>query len=176
MKKTFLSAIVLCIVFISCSKTGPTGATGATGSQGSTGAQGPKGDTGTANVIYSAWNDATNFRDTTIDGSKLDVATLAAPSLTSADLNSATIMVYFNFGAGVFPLPYTSDAGAAVSTISFIPNVGSITITRFTADNSASITLGDALQYRFIIVPGGVSVPDSWDYATVSKFYNFSIQ
>jgi hypothetical protein len=33
-------------------------------------------------------------------------------------------MVYFTFGEGIFPLPYTSYAGGKANTISFIPNVG----------------------------------------------------
>jgi len=176
--QTLLPTIVFCTILISCSKQGPVGATGTTGPAGSTGAAGAtgaKGDTGTANVIYSAWITATNFKDSTIDGTDEQIATLTAPSLTSGDLDSATLMVYFTFGAGIFPLPYTSYAGGKASTISFIPNVGSITITRMTVDNSASITLGTNLQYRFVIIPGGVSVPDAWDYATVSSFYHISI-
>jgi hypothetical protein len=115
---------------------------------------------GTANVIYSAWNYASNFRDTTFDGSKLEVGTLTATELTNTYLNSATIQVFFTFGAGDFPLPYTSDAGGTSNTISFIPEVGQILITRYTFDNSASVALSPLLQYRWVIIPGGVSVPN----------------
>lgn len=120
-----------------------------------------KGATGTANVIYSDWNYASNYRDSTIDGSYEQIATLSAPSLTAADLNTATIEVFFTFGAGDFPLPYTSYAGAKGSTISFIPKNGQIIITRFTFDNSASIPMSSVLQFRFVIIPGGVNVTDA---------------
>jgi hypothetical protein len=120
---------------------------------------------GTANVIASGWNYTTNIRDSTIDGSANVIATLAAPSLTSADVTSATILVYFTFGAGVFPLPYTSYAGGKGNIMSFIPETGQIIITRFTFDNSASISLGPLNQYRFIIIPAGVTVPDAFRQA-----------
>jgi hypothetical protein len=117
---------------------------------------------GTANVIASGWNYAINFRDSSIDASALAIATLPAPSLTAADVTSATILVYFTFGAGEFPLPYTSYAGGKGSTISFIPETGQFIITRFTFDNSASIAMSPLLQFRFIIIPAGVTVPDSF--------------
>jgi hypothetical protein len=170
-----LMALMVCGVLSSCSKQGPAGATGAQGPAGPTGGSGAKGDAGTANVIYSGWIYASKFRDTSIDESNMNIATLSAPSLTKTDLDSATILVYFTFGEGIFPLPYTSDAGGLSSIISFIPSVGSITITRYTIDNSNSVGLSSGLQYRFVIIPGGVSVPDSWDYANVSKFYHISI-
>ena len=64
-----------------------------------------KGATGTANVIYSDWNFANTSRDTTIDQSNLVIETLPAIEMSATDLASATILVYFTFGAGVFPLP-----------------------------------------------------------------------
>lgn len=135
-----------------------------------------KGPAGTANVQYSGWNYAANIRDTTIDGSNLIVATLAAPALTSAMLNNSSIQVYFNYGAGVFTLPYTSDAGGKTSTMSFLPQVGSILITRFTIDDSASIWLGSNLQYRYVIIPGSVLVSVSHNinlnnYGAVKKYF-----
>ncbi|RZK63467.1 MAG: hypothetical protein EOO95_13415, partial [Pedobacter sp.] len=39
---------------------------------------------GTANVIYSGWNYAKNFRDTTIDASLLRIGDLMAPALTTS--------------------------------------------------------------------------------------------
>jgi hypothetical protein len=57
---------------------------------------------GTANVIYSGWNSATNFRDTTADNSALKAADLLAPALSDAVLNGGVVQVYFNFGAAGF--------------------------------------------------------------------------
>ncbi|TCD02187.1 hypothetical protein EZ449_19205 [Pedobacter frigidisoli] len=148
---------------------------------------GPKTDTGwgvalslkgTANVMYSGWNYAKSFRDTLIDNTSLKVASLTAPALTTAILNSGTIQVYFNFGGGIFPLPYSSYAGGKLNTISYIPTVGRFNFTRFTADNTNSVALSTLLQYRYVIIPGGTAVsvagankPNLKDYQAVQKFY-----
>lgn len=149
---------------------------GPAGPVGPTGATGPAG---TANVIYSGWNYAINFRDTTVDNSALKIADLAAPSLTTSILNSGNVMVYFTYGGGVLALPYTSNAGGKDNTISYFPRLGRFIITRFTADNSGSIPLSTLLQYRYVIIPGGISVAVAKhvninDYESVRKFYMLS--
>jgi hypothetical protein len=136
--------------------TGPAGPTGAAGAAGAAGATGPQGPQGTANVIYSGWEFATNFRDTVADNSYLKAADLSAPDLVDSIVNQGAVLLYFTFGSGVYTLPYTSYAGGKLNTISFIPRVGSILVTRFTADNSNSIPLSTILQYRYILIPGGV--------------------
>jgi len=72
-------------------------------------------------------------------------------------LNKGLVLVYFTYGAGTFPLPYTSFAGGKASTMSFIPAAGKIFILRFTHDNSNSVPLSSVLYYRYIIIPGGVA-------------------
>jgi hypothetical protein len=141
------------------------------------GPAGPQGPAGTANVIYSTWKYATNFNDSTIDNSKIKVGYVAAPSLTSTILNSGMVMVYFTYGAGNFTLPYTSNAGSKVNTISYTPMLNKILITRFAHDNSNSVSLSTLLQYRYILIPGGVSggrlaTPvDYSDYSAVCRYY-----
>ncbi len=127
-------------------------------------------------VIYSKWKVATNFRDTTIDATYLNACSLAAPSIKSSTLKNSAILVYLTIGTlGVEPLPYTSYASGVGSTISFIPAVKSILITRFTFDNSGSAGFNASIQYRYVIIPGtiqGKSVhPDFKDYKAVCKFY-----
>ena len=135
-----------------------------------------KGPAGTANVQYSGWNYASNIRDTTVDGSSLVIADLSAPAITQAILDNASIQMYLDFGAGVFPMPYTSNAGGKESTISYLPMPGRILISRFTADNSASISLSTLIQYRYVIIPGSVNIGlnnhvNLKDYEAVRKFY-----
>lgn len=182
-----------------CSKEGPQGQTGPAGPQGpqgpagtngtngkdgtdgTTGATGPKGATGatgTANVIYSSWMYAHNFGDSTIDNSALKVGYIDAPKLTSTILNSGEVKVYFTYGGGTFTLPYTSNAGGKPNIISYTPMLNKILIYRFTFDNTNSIALSTLLQYRYIIIPGGVAARKStgvnWDnYAEVAAYYNF---
>jgi hypothetical protein len=110
---------------------------------------------GSKGIYYSGWTYATNFRDSVIDNSSEHLATLAAPALTQNYVNSAALLVYFTFGSGEFPMPYTSNAGGKASTISFIPQVGRFLITRFTFDNTDSINLSTGLQYRYVVIPAG---------------------
>lgn len=126
-----------------------------------------KGATGTANVIYSAWGYASNPRDTTIDKSKLWVVNFPALALSQADLGTASRQVYLQFGGGEEVLPYIASAGSVNSTLSFIPEKGTILIKRFTSDNSGSIEIPLSLQYRYVIIPGGVQGSSIIDpYAT----------
>lgn len=135
-----------------------------------------QGPAGTANVQYSGWNYATNIRDSTVDGSQVVIADLAAPAVTQTMLDNASIQMYLNFGAGVFPMPYTSDAGGKESTISYLPMIGRFIITRFTADDSAGVSLSSLLQYRYVIIPGSANIGlnnhvNLKDYEAVRKFY-----
>lgn len=174
--------IIITMLFsISCKKgdTGPQGEQGITGEEGSKGDKGDKGDrgsTGTANVIYSDWVLATNFRDTTVDNSKLKLADVSAPKLTSALLTNASIQVYLDFGGGVFTMPYSSYAGNKLNIISFLPKVKKIIITRFTSDNTGSVSLSTLLKYRYVIIPGGAKAAvknniDLNNYEAVRQFY-----
>lgn len=160
---------------------GTNGTNGAKGATGANGANGAAGATGTANVIYSGWFPAKNFRDTVSDGSKLKVADLLAPQLTDAILNNGTVMVYFNFStSGVYTLPYTSMAGGKLNTLSYLPRVGHFIITRFTADNAGDIPISTALLYRYVIIPGGIGAAaianhvNINDYESVRKYFKLT--
>jgi hypothetical protein len=130
---------------------------------------GPAGDAGppgTANVFYSAWELASTLKTVSVDNTNLVAGDIAAPGVTAAFVAKGAVLVYFTFGDGVFPLPYTSYAGGKESTIGFIPaysnggtgaagpNDNTIMVDRFTADNSASISLNALNQYRYVLIPG----------------------
>jgi len=149
---------------------GPQGVAGPPGPAGDAGPPGPAGDAGppgTANVFVSDWALASLSGTVTFDGSQLQTANLTAPGVNSQFIvTGGVVAVYFTFGAGVLPLPYTSFAGGKESTISFIPAYGvtsgsagamndNILITRFTADNSGSVPLSSLLQYRYVLIPAG---------------------
>jgi hypothetical protein len=142
----FFLALIACL--IPACKKGDTGPAGATG---------PAGPAGSPNVMYSSWVYATGFNDSTIDNSSLKVGYVAAPAIVDSILQKGLVLVYFTYGGGTFTLPYTSNAGGKPSTISFTPMLGKILVYRFTHDNSNSIALSTQLQYRYIIVPGGVA-------------------
>ncbi|GAA3951977.1 hypothetical protein GO495_12465 [Chitinophaga oryziterrae] len=173
----FVASLLCLSLFNACSKEGPTGPKGDTGETGATGAAGPTGATGpvgTANVIYSAWTYAHNFNDSTVDNSNIKAGYVDAPKITSTILNSGDVKVYFTYGGGTFILPYTSNAGGKPNTISFTPLLSKILIYRFTHDNSNSIALSTLLQYRYVIIPGGVAARKNninWDnYAEVAAY------
>lgn len=159
MKVNLLITLIILGTLFSCSKDkeGIQGPQGEQGIQGLQGAQGEPGPAGTANVIYSAWKKGSVSKDTTIDGSSVKRSLVEAKEITSDHLANAVILAYFTFGGSIFPLPYTSYAGGKVSTLSFIPKLGQIIITRFTHDNTASVGLAGSLSYRYIIIPGGVA-------------------
>jgi hypothetical protein len=75
------------------------------------GPPGPAGDAGTANVFHSGWQYLSNIRSVVVDGSNMSAGDLTATGVTSAFVLKGAVLVYFTFGAGVFPLPFTSVAG-----------------------------------------------------------------
>jgi len=142
-------------------ETGPQGAAGpagATGAKGATGPTGPEGEPGTANVIFSKWTTATPGTPETLDNTLARKATISAPSLTAAVLESASIVVYFRIGSLYYQLPYHSEAAEKPNTIYYSPGVGTITIWRATDGckvESCLVPLALGLQYRYVIIPGG---------------------
>ncbi|MEO3403177.1 hypothetical protein AAFN85_04695 [Mucilaginibacter sp. CAU 1740] len=139
------------------------------------GPAGPQGPAGTANVIYSDWVYAKNFRDSTIDNSLMHVADIPANDLTTENLSHALIQVYFTYGGGVFPLPHLTYAGNKASIINFAPRFKHFNITRYTLDNSNSVNLSTVLQYRYVIIPGGIAAAkakniDVNDYESVRRY------
>lgn len=134
-----------------------------------------RGATGSANVIYSGWLLARNFRDSTIDGSLTRIGHVYAPRITTDVINRAVVLVYMNFGGGTFQLPYTSFAAGKASTISSHLKANEIVVQRFTHDGTNSISLSTALSYRYVIIPGSIvaglrnRTVDFNDYFSVEK-------
>jgi hypothetical protein len=79
-------------------------------------------------------------------------------SLTANLLNQGQVIAYFKIpgDVNIFPLPYTSNAGGSANTMSYIPTVGKVFFTRFTHNNSGSIGVSSSLQYRVVMIPGGL--------------------
>lgn len=137
--RTALMLFVTSLVFTSCSP-----------EDGKDGEQGPIGN---ANVIVSDWlsfQQATY--DTTRDGSNLKENYIDVPELNSEIMDKGAILVYIKFLSNAFPLPYTSNAGGKPNTVSFIPDIQKIYITRFAHDNSGSLGFG-TVQFKYILIP-----------------------
>ncbi|GAA0886369.1 hypothetical protein GCM10009120_49680 [Sphingobacterium siyangense subsp. cladoniae] len=114
-----------------------------------------RGATGTANVLYSGWQSATGTKDSTIDGTTVRIAHLAAKGLSTTILSSGTVIVYLDYGGGIYPLPYTSRAGGRMSTISHHPKENRIIVYRFVYDGGSLVALAGQIVYRYVIIPGG---------------------
>lgn len=165
--KNLITIFLLAISTISCSSDD--------GKDGVDGVDGAQGATGTANVIYSAWINAPAGTPETIDGTSGLSTSFAVPQLTADIMSKGTVLVYMSFGSGtnVFALPYTSTAGGAVNTITAISNLNSIKIFRFKhANDGTTVALPASLNYRYILIPGGVQATTSKttkvDYAKMS--------
>jgi ABC-type sugar transport system permease subunit len=71
-------------------------------------------------------------------------------------IDTAAILVYMRWSVNVFQLPYISYAGGIGNSVDFIVKPSRLFITRFAFDNSGSIGFSSSLEYRYIIIPGGV--------------------
>jgi hypothetical protein len=133
---------------------------------------GKDGATGTANVIYSDWVNAPAATPETIDGTNGMSTSLNAPKLTEEILNNGTILVYMDFGGGIYQLPYTSTAGGSANTITVISTLGKIKIFRFNHSGNGTVGIPVVLKWRYILIPGGVSATDvksvKTDYSKMS--------
>ncbi len=150
--KTLFSIFLLAIFTISCSS--DDGTDGVNGVDGAVGATGPAGS---ANVIYSAWLTAPTAVAETIDGTSGLSTSIAAPQLSSDILSKGTILVYVSFGTGTYTVPYTSTAGGFVNTITAISTVQKIKLFRFRHDQGGTVGLPTSLNWRYILIPGGVA-------------------
>lgn len=160
--KTFFLRVALCtsllISLASCSpEDGTNGTNGTDGTNGTNGSQGPIGQTGTANVIYSDWTLGTATTPMGIDGTSGLSFLLPAPKLTQVILDKGTVLVYAKFVNTVLTLPYTSTAGGNLNTITFFPELGGIRIFRFNHSGVGTSSLSSTLNYRYILIPGGIS-------------------
>ncbi|PSL47538.1 hypothetical protein CLV51_102395 [Chitinophaga niastensis] len=183
----YVLIIAVVVLFAACSKDGATGPAGAAGPDGKPGTTGPKGDSGvpgSANVIYSAWLDVkyapaqtrTNPNGT-ID-TVLYIATLPALKLDSVLLGNAVVNVFFNLGTAtapnVVPLTYTDENGFLIR---FVASPKLITLLANAPINTVNTTAGKRYQYRYVIIPGGVTARSAnsinWkDYTQVKTYLN----
>lgn len=113
---------------------------------------------GTANVMYSGWKTAVRVKDSLLDGTSVRIAHIYAPQITSSVITSGVVLVYLDYGGGTFPLPFTSRASGRMSTISFKLKTNEVVIYRMVYDGGALLNLGSNIQYRYVIIPGGVFV------------------
>ena len=147
--KSLFTILLAAVVTISCSSED--------GKDGKDGVDGTNGVPGTANVIYSAWINAPTATAETIDGTTGVSTSINAPELSADILAKGTILVYMNFGSGIYTLPYTSTAGGTANTITAISTVQKIKLFRFTHSGTGTVNLPTTLSWRYILIPGGIA-------------------
>lgn len=162
-----LAGIVL-VPFTSCTgedgPTGPPGERGEPGPEGPAGPEGPMGPAGTANFIFSEWLPRPDVVEEEVldNNMNVKVTRLPAPELTDGILDDGTVFMYIRLDPDaptVFQLPYTTyNPDHGPHTLGFVlEGPGSILITQFTHDNSAEVGIGAGVEFRYVLIPGGVS-------------------
>lgn len=164
MKKYFVLALSAIIILVSCKK----GDIGPQGLQGPAGPAGPQGPIGTANVIYSAWYTPTTYVKDTIFGSWGFSHTQAAAGITQAILDNGSVLVFgklLGYNAAVWP---ANQVGQLPITINYMQGGNQIDVwqargfpgnlkVRFVNNNNIYTSIANQHQFRYIIIPGGVS-------------------
>jgi len=162
-KAIVLSTCVLILFSVACTKEGPQGPPGPQGNAGPNGPAGPSGGTGatgTANVIYSDWFEftASDWADTTLPltPNRVRRAIKVAPGITEAVINQGLILSYFRRSPteGVIPMPFLFNSGGSYHFYNLF-DVGKIIYALVNRSGNASGSFN--AQFRYIIIPGGVS-------------------
>jgi len=143
---------------------------------------GAKGDTGTANVMYSPWLDVTYSPQTNNAGDTVIwFATITAPKITPAILDSGVVKVYLNVGTAsnklIFPLPITDlYALTDITQLQCYFTPGKIQLYCDIDAGTFTSSGQKAWQYRYVVIPGGVPTGRSainWnDYKAVQQYFN----
>ncbi len=152
--------------------TGATGAVGATGATGATGAVGPQGpagtgggtSTGTINVISSDW-----FTPVFVDWQKITEKSYTYSIIETRitqDIIDRGVVLAYSRQSGVGPaylLPLMLETNSGLTNYNLVAALGKVNIT-FTEllDIQGRPTTG--LQYRYVIIPGGVRSRANLDY------------
>lgn len=144
--------------------TGPAGTNGEDGADGTDGTNGEDGEDGNANVIASAWVDAsytaiTSFRRTFI---------LTAPEITQDAMDSSAIFVYGRAnGSEVWALavnfPFVGHSFSYACN-----SVGEINIYCDSIDSFGSLGSPYLSEFRYVIIPASTSGKSAVDYSKMS--------
>ncbi len=154
---------------------GPQGATGSKGDTGATGPVGPQGPagpagsgagTGTAiNVIYSDW-----FTPAFVDWQKITEKSylfgIIEVNITQDIIDKGVVLAYSRQVASgpVYLLPMMLETSSGLTNYNIAAALGKISIT-FTELLDIQGRPATGLQYRYVIIPGGVKSRANIDYS-----------
>ena len=157
--------------FLACSA--EDGEMGPKGPQGEVGLPGPQGEPGSANVIFSEW--------LTVEGSdwlprppattNVHMATLNAPEITQGYIDTAVILLYgrknYRGDNNVVPLPWSDGTLLHYSVGLITP--GKIEFWLQYTDNRLFANNSVNLDFRYVIIPGGVSTSGKAPQTPINK-------
>ena len=163
---SLFTIIFIASLLIACSKDGQDGAIGPQGTQGEQGAageEGPKGDqgeTGTANIIYSDWI-PTNYVLSGVQSDNL----MGLEVFNASELNPLTdvVLVYGQRNTddltnGIYPLPYILSSQNEYYGFGLFEVTGGTGLqVRVSNTENGTNLFTFFTEYRFVIIPGGVS-------------------
>lgn len=161
--------------------TGTTGAQGQKGDTGATGTQGPKGDTGangetgatgpagTANVIYSDW-----FTPVVADWQKVTEKNylygINEVKATQEIIDKGVVLAYSRQTSvgPAYLLPLMLETNSGLTNYNISVAVGKINIT-FVELLDIQGKPATGLQFRYVIIPGGIKSRANIDYSNFSE-------
>lgn len=154
---------------------GDTGATGIAGATGATGPQGPAGlaggsGTGTAiNVIYSDW-----FTPAFVDWQKVTeksyLYSIIETKITQDIIDKGVVLAYSRQVASgpAYLLPMMLETNSGLTNYNIAAALGKVNIT-FTELLDIQGKPATGLQYRYVIIPGGVKSRANIDYTNFDE-------
>lgn len=107
-----------------------------------------------ARVMYSGWRSLVRMVDSSFDNTRIRAAHIYEPQLTTEVLKNAAILVYLDYGQGLYPLPFTSNAIGRMSTINFHAKPRELVIMRFVYDGGPVVSISPYIFFRYVIIPG----------------------
>ena len=148
---------------------GNTGATGNAGSNGATGAKGDKGDAGTSNVIYSDWFTPSSGNWQRISAINYSY-TISDAKITQDIMEKGVVLAYSrqNGSGPISLLPLTLTTNSSISNYNISADIGKIVVTFLELLEPSGLPANN-LQFRYVIIPGGVKGRASVDFADFNK-------
>ncbi len=143
---------------------GTNGTNGTNGANGATGEKGDKGDPGTANVIYSGW-----FTPNINDWQKLSdinyTYTITEGKITQDIVDRGVVLAYSrqNANSASYLLPLTMTTPSSISNYNVGMSIEKV-IFNFLELLEPSGKPANNLQFRYVIIPGGIQTRANLDY------------
>lgn len=144
---------------------GAPGGNGANGQQGATGEKGDKGEPGTANVIYSEWFTPSSGNWQKVSDINYTYA-LEESRITQEIVDRGVVLAYSRQGtnSASYLLPLTLTTSSSISNYNVGMSFGNVII-NFLELLEPSGQPANNLQFRYVIIPGGVQARVNLDYS-----------